>query len=105
MAMDQGLAAMLAHAVASGSHVIVVTGSGGGGGMQQGGSMGDESSAVEPVQGPGPDGSAQHEKAEGEAPQPAENAKPSPDKKPPAKPDPKAKIPPKKTALRGEHYG
>lgn len=89
--MDPTIANMLAQAAAQGGNIFIINC----GGM--GGSYGGEANEVEPIEGPGPDGSVQHESAEGEAPEPAEMAAPSPSKKPPAK------VPPKKPAgLRGE---
>ena len=40
--------------------------------QMMGGSQGDEQNEQEPVEGPGPDGSAKHEAAEGEGPEPSE---------------------------------
>lgn len=84
--MDPTIANMLAQAAAQGGNIFVINCSYGG-----------EANEVEPIEGPGPDGSAMHEGYEGEAPEPAEMAAPSPSKKPPAK------MPAKKPAgLRGE---
>lgn len=89
--MDPTIANMLAQAAAQGGNIFVINCHG------MGGSYGNEMNEQEPMEGPGPDGSAMHEGYEGEAPEPAEMAAPSPSKKPPAK------MPAKKPAgLRGE---
>lgn len=77
--MDPTIANMLAKAAAQGGNIFIINCSYG---------------ENEPMEGPGPDGSAVHEGYEGEAPEPAEMAAPSPSKAPPAKKKP--------AGLRGE---
>lgn len=96
--MDPTIAQLLAHAASQGGNIFIL--------MCGGGGAGDKGE-VEPVEGPGMDGTAAHESAEGEPPEPAEIGSPSAAiaaPKPAAKPAPKAPPKPKNSPIRGEQY-
>lgn len=71
--MDPTIANLLAQAAANGGNIFVINCNYG-----EGGDKG-EGCAMEPVEGPGMDGTAAHEEAEGET-QPAKASKPQPAK-------------------------